>query len=60
METCDRVEFTMKGGKDFQRKRGCFVSDSNIHSKENVFRKILEYPSHMEWCLLDEVIYNEK
>ena len=60
MERCERVEFTMQGGQGFHGKRGCFASDNDIHSFEHVFGTVLNYAIHMEWCLIEEVIYNEK
>lgn len=37
-----------------------FASDSNVYSGENVFGKVFDSPSHVERCLLNEVICNEK
>lgn len=50
----------MQGGQGFHGKRGCFASDNDIHSFEHVFGTVLNYAIHMEWCLIEEVIYNEK
>lgn len=37
-----------------------FAFDSNVYSGENVFGKVFDSASHVEWCLLNEVICNEK
>lgn len=49
-----------EGKQRLPRKEMTFASESEISSNEKVVGEIFDCPSHVEWCLFNDIICNEK